>query len=101
MFEESRTAQSAAGPEIDPHRRREEELSGEVRRQKNDRAKIEAPLLRNRADLESHKSRRTAIDSQVTLRNYAIARISCETRFHPRFCHSRLEVWDESPRGND
>ena len=40
--------------------------------------------------------RRTAFDSRVTQRNYAIASISCATRSHPRFCHSRFEVWDES-----
>ena len=56
MFEESRTAQSAAGPEIDRLRRRGEELLREVRRQNNDRTKFDAPLLRNRTDLESHKS---------------------------------------------
>ena len=56
MFEESRTAQSAAGPEIDRLRRREEELRREVRRQNNDRTKFDALFLRNRTDLESHKS---------------------------------------------
>ena len=44
MFEEYRTAQPAAGPEIERLRRREEELLREVRRQKNERAKFEAEL---------------------------------------------------------
>ena len=56
MFEESRTAQTAAGPEIDRLRRREEELRREVRRQHSDSTKIDALLLRNRTDLESQKS---------------------------------------------
>ena len=38
MFEESRAAHSATGPEIDRIRRREEELLREVRSHKNDRA---------------------------------------------------------------
>ena len=56
MFEESRIAQSAAGPEIDRLRRREEELL-EVRRLNNDRAKIEALSVRNRTDVESQRAR--------------------------------------------
>ena len=31
----------------------------------------------------------------------AIASISRATRSHPRFCHSRFEVWDDSPSGTD
>ena len=46
MFEEYRTAQSAAGPEIDRLRRREEELLREVRRQNNERAKLQTLLFR-------------------------------------------------------
>ena len=41
MFEESRIAQSAAGPEIDRLRRREEELQREGRRHSRDRAKFD------------------------------------------------------------
>ena len=44
MLEESRTAQSAAGPEFHRFRRREEELLREVRRQNNERAKFEAQM---------------------------------------------------------
>ena len=40
MFEESRTAQSAAGPEIDQLRHREAELLREVRRHNNGRPKL-------------------------------------------------------------
>ena len=40
MFEESPTAQAAAGPEIDRLRRRGEQLLREVQRQNNERAKI-------------------------------------------------------------
>ena len=43
LFEESRIAQSAAGPEIDRLRRREEELLRQVQRNNDDRAKFDAP----------------------------------------------------------
>ena len=56
MFEESRTAQSAAGAEINRLRQREAEFIREVRRDKNDRAKFQAPS-RNRTELESYKFR--------------------------------------------
>ena len=46
MFEACRTAQLAAGPEIDRLRRREEELLREVRRQNNERVKFEIQLFR-------------------------------------------------------
>ena len=39
--------------------------------------------------------------SRVTQRNCAIAGICCSTRSHSRFCYSRHEVWNTSPRGND
>ena len=42
ILEESRIAQSAAGPDIDRLRLREEDLFRRVRRHDNDRAKIEA-----------------------------------------------------------
>ena len=41
MFEESRTARSATGPEIDRLRRRAKELLREVRRQTNERANVD------------------------------------------------------------
>ena len=56
-FEDSRAAQSAAGPQIDRRRRREEELQREVRRLDNDRAKIQTLLSGNRTNLESHEPR--------------------------------------------
>ena len=58
MYEGSRTAQSAAGPEIDRLRRSEEELLGQVRRQKNERAQVEAQIqiFRNRTDLECSRN---------------------------------------------
>ena len=40
-----------------------------------------------------------AISSRITPRKCANESINCAIRSHPRFCHSRLEVWDESPRG--
>ena len=42
--------------------------------------------------------RRPANKSRVAKRNYPFARIGCATEFHPIFCYSRLDVWDESPR---
>ena len=47
MSEESRAAQSAAGPEIDRLRQREAELLREVRRHNNEQSKFDALLLRN------------------------------------------------------
>ena len=46
MFEESRAAQSAVGPEIDRLRQREAELLREVRRHIGDRAIFNAPLFK-------------------------------------------------------
>ena len=74
MFEESRTAQPAVGPEIDRLRRREDELPREARRQNNERAKLDAQPPRNRTYLESHKSRTsetTAIDLRNTSDNFS------------------------------
>ena len=64
MFEESRSAQSAAGPEIDRIRHRGEELLRAVRR-RNMKEQNWSSIMRNRADLESHKSR-TSEGQQVT-----------------------------------
>ena len=50
MFEPSRAAQSASGPDFDRLRRREEELSQEVRHQNDARAKFEAQSSRKRTD---------------------------------------------------
>ena len=55
MFEESRLAQLAAGPDIERPRRRDKEFLREVRRQNNERATCEAQ--RNGADMESSKSK--------------------------------------------
>ncbi len=62
--EESRAAQSSAGPENWSFRQREGEFLREVRRHNNDRAKCGAQLFRNRTNLESHESR-TSEDQQV------------------------------------
>ena len=42
--------------------------------------------------------RRTAIGSRLTQGNYAIASISCATRYHTRSCTSKHEVRNGSPR---
>ena len=71
-FEESRTAQSAAGPELGRLQKRGAEFLREVRRHINDRAKFDAVVWRNRTNLESVRIqdiRRPAKTSRIVQRS--------------------------------
>ena len=64
MFEGSRVAHSATGPEIERLRQRETELAREARQQKNARASFDALFIRNRTFLECSESR-TSENQQI------------------------------------
>ena len=87
MFEESQIAHSAAGKEIDRLRRRVEDLLRELRRHNNDRAKVEALIVKesDRPGVTRIQDIRTpANSSRITQRSNAIENISCATELKQR-----------------
>ena len=94
MLEESRTAQPAAGPEIDRRRQREAELLREVRRQTYDTAKFDALLFRNRTNLQSRESRTS--ECQQIIRDLRSEVVHMKASAVPPNLTGRLEAKAES-----